>query len=93
MLDLIDPGDGKKREAILLGDIFMPGRGPPNFPTTMLVRASMHNVSTLSACGFRVVTLSVVNGKMITHVSRVSGGDVSVSDPYVPSLSSGVIRP
>jgi len=39
VLDNIDPGDGKKREAILLGDVFMPGPGPPNFPSTMLVRA------------------------------------------------------
>ena len=37
VLDQIDPGDGKLREAILLGDIFMAGPGPPNFPATMLV--------------------------------------------------------
>ena len=36
-LDKIDPGDGKLREPILLGDVFMPGTGPPNFPSTMLV--------------------------------------------------------
>ena len=37
---MIDPGDGNEREAILLGDIFMTGKGPPNFPATMLVRFS-----------------------------------------------------
>jgi hypothetical protein len=37
VLDKIDPGDGKLREPILLGDVFEPGPGPPNFPSTMLV--------------------------------------------------------
>jgi hypothetical protein len=36
-LEKVDPGDGKHRPVILLGDIFDAGSGPPNFPTTLLV--------------------------------------------------------
>jgi hypothetical protein len=36
-LDPIDPGDGKARDVIFMGDIFLDGPGPPTFPTTVLV--------------------------------------------------------
>ena len=36
-LEKVDPGDGKLRPVILLGDIFDAGSGTPNFPTTLLV--------------------------------------------------------